>query len=86
VPPTTSHALRAHSLRIPLRETAEVAARRLADHLRENGWTVTLVDIAVPPADSSAKEEWLRMRDRSGYVAAYRVAVDDQLPETLAAV
>jgi ESX secretion system protein EccE len=79
-------ALRARSSRIPLRETAEVAARRLADYLRENGWNVALVDTAVPPADSSAKEAWIGMRAGSGYVAAYRVAVDDQLAETLAAV
>lgn len=79
-------ALRARSPRIPLGDTAEVAARRLADHLRENGWNVAIVDTAVPPTDSSAKETWGGMRDGSGYVAAYRVAVDDRLPEILAAV
>ena len=31
-------ALQARSARIPLHETAQVAARRLADHLREIGW------------------------------------------------
>jgi type VII secretion protein EccE len=36
--------------------------------------------------DSSAKETWRGLRDESGYVAAYRVAVDDWLPETLAGV
>jgi type VII secretion protein EccE len=79
-------ALRARSSRIPLRDTAEVAARRLADHLRENGWNAAIVDTAVPPAESSAKETWRGLRDGSGYVTAYRVAVDDRLPETLAAV
>ncbi len=79
-------ALRARSPRIPLRDTAEVAARRLADHLRENGWNVAIVDTAVPPTDSSAKETWNGMRDGSGYVCAYRVAVDDRLQEILAAV
>jgi type VII secretion protein EccE len=78
-------ALRARSPRIPLRDTAEVAARRLADHLRENGWAVAVVDTAVPPTDSSAKETWGGLRDGSGYVAAYRVGVD-RLPETLAEV
>ena len=79
-------ALRARSPRIPLRDTAEVAARRLADHLRENGWNVAIIDTAVPPTDSSAKETWGGLRDGSGYVAAYRVTVDDRLPETLAEV
>jgi type VII secretion protein EccE len=69
-----------------LRDTAEVAARRLADHLRENGWNVAIVDTAVPPMDSSAKEAWNGMRDGSGYVSAYRVVVDDRLQEILAAV
>ena len=32
--------LRARPPRIPLRDTAEVAGRRLADHLRETGWNV----------------------------------------------
>jgi type VII secretion protein EccE len=79
-------ALRARSSRIPLRDTAEVAARRLADHLRENGWNATIVDTAVPPTGSSAKETWRGLRDESGYVTAYRVAIDDRLPETLSEV
>jgi type VII secretion protein EccE len=79
-------ALRARSPRLPLRHTAEVAARRFADHLRETGWGATIVDTAVPPTDSSAKETWRGLRDGSGYVAAYRVAVDARLPETLAEV
>jgi type VII secretion protein EccE len=77
-------ALRARSPRIPLRDTAEVAARRLADHLREAGWNVAIVDTAVPPTDASAKETWRGLRNGSGYVAAYSVNVDDRLPETLA--
>ena len=36
-------ALQARSSRIPLHETAEVAARRLADHLREIGWEANTV-------------------------------------------
>ena len=79
-------ALRARSPRIPLRDTAEVVARRLADHLRETGWSAAIVDTAVPPTDSSAKETWRGLSDGSGYVAAYRVAVDNRLPETLAEV
>jgi type VII secretion protein EccE len=79
-------ALRARSPQMPLRDTADVAARRLADHLREIGWDAAIVDTAVPPTDSSAKETWRGMRDESGYVAAFRVAVGDRLPETLAEV
>jgi type VII secretion protein EccE len=35
---------------------------------------------------ASAKEIWRGLRDASGYLAAYRVAVDDRLPDTLAEV
>jgi type VII secretion protein EccE len=83
-------ALRARSPRIPLCDTAEIAARRLADHLRENGWNVAIVDTAEAPAGAStgasAKEIWRGLRDASGYLAAYRVAVDDRFPDTLAEV
>jgi type VII secretion protein EccE len=79
-------ALRARSPQIPLRDTAEVAARRLADHLRETGWNVAIVDSADVPAEASAKETWRGLRDASGYIAAYRVAVHDRLPEALTEV
>jgi type VII secretion protein EccE len=71
-------ALRARSPRIPLRDTAEVVGRRLADHLREEGWDVALVDTADAPARPDATETWLGLHDASGYVAAYRVtSLDD---------
>jgi type VII secretion protein EccE len=79
-------ALRARSPQLPLRETAEIAGRRLADHLRETGWDVTIVDTAKAPAPAVGRETWRGMRDESEYVAAYRVAVDDRLAETLAAI
>ncbi|MBE1551558.1 type VII secretion protein EccE [Mycobacterium sp. OAS707] len=71
-------ALRARSPRIPLRDTAEVVGRRLANHLREEGWDATIVDSADTPARPDAKETWCGLHDGSGYVAAYRVAsLDD---------
>jgi type VII secretion protein EccE len=76
-------ALRARSPQIPLRDTAEVAARRLADHLRETGCDVAIVDTADVPAPAG-KETWRGVRDEKGYVAAYGVAVDDRLTQTLA--
>jgi type VII secretion protein EccE len=82
-------ALRARSPRIPLQQTAEVAARRLVDNLREAGWTAA----AAAPEDipeliePSAPETWRGIRQGSDdYVAAYRVSVDDALPDTLAQV
>ncbi|OJZ65762.1 type VII secretion protein EccE [Mycobacterium paraffinicum] len=82
-------ALRARSPRIPLHETAQVAARRLADHLRELGWDVT----AVAPDDvprlltSNARESWSGVqRGASDYLAAYQIPVDAGLAETLAAI
>jgi type VII secretion protein EccE len=47
---------------------------------------VAIVDTAVPPTESAAKETWRGLHDGSGYVAAYRIAVNDRLPETLAEV
>lgn len=79
-------ALRARSASIPLRETAEIAGRRLTDHLREAGWTVTPVDRTETPMPAGAKETWRGVRDEHGFVAAYRIAVTDGPAETLAAV
>ncbi len=82
-------ALQARSARLPLQKTAEVAARRLADELRENGWTA----VATRPDDvprvyaPSARETWRGVREGdAGYVAAYRVSVDADLSGTLAAI
>lgn len=79
-------ALQARSARLPLRQTTQIAARRLADHLRELGWEVTPVDETPSPAPQSTRETWRGLRSDTGYVAAYRVAADETLAETLAAV
>ncbi|UMB69156.1 type VII secretion protein EccE [Mycobacterium paraterrae] len=82
-------ALQARSPRIPLHETAEVAARRLADHLRESGWNAALVnpDDVPSPFIRPAKETWAGVSQGSStYVAAYGVKVDTALPNTLAAI
>jgi type VII secretion protein EccE len=82
-------ALQARSPQIPLHETAEVAARRLADHLRESGWTAALVapDDVPTPYPRSARETWTGIQHGSNdYFAAYRVKVDAALPNTLAAI
>jgi len=49
-------ALQARSARIPLRDSAEVVARRLAEHSRETGWNVSVVDSADEPARDDSKE------------------------------
>ncbi|OBG88998.1 type VII secretion protein EccE [Mycobacterium sp. E802] len=79
-------ALRARSSRIPLRETTEVVGRRLADHLREQGWTVTLVDGVDSPLPDPGKETWRGVTDDSGFVAAYRVGVSDKVEAVLAGI
>ena len=82
-------ALRARSSRIPLHETAQVAARRLADHLREIGWEANTVGPDEVPRllAPNARETWRGLRrGASDYVAAYQVRVDDRLPETLEAI
>jgi len=82
-------ALRARSPRIPLHETAQVAARRLADHLREIGWEATTVEPDDVPRllAPTARETWRGVqRGSSDYLAAYQVRIDDGLPRTLDAI
>lgn len=82
-------ALQARSAQIPLDETAEVAARRLADHLREAGWTAALAapDDIPTPYPRSAHETWVGIDEGNGdYTSAYGVKVDTALPNTLAAI
>jgi type VII secretion protein EccE len=82
-------ALQARSAQIPLHKTAEVAVRRLADHLRESGWTATVADPDDIPGlcPRSARETWGGIwRGNADYVAAYQVKADTALPNTLAAI
>ncbi len=82
-------ALRARSARIPLHETAQVAARRLADHLRELGWEVSSVvpDDVPRLLTSNPRERWSAVqRGASDYLAAYQVQVGAELPETLESI
>ncbi|HZC51162.1 MAG TPA: type VII secretion protein EccE [Mycobacterium sp.] len=82
-------ALRARSARIPLQETAEVAVRRLADHLRELGWEAGTVGPDDVPRllTPNVRETWRGVqRGASDYIAAYQVSVDDGLADTLDAI
>lgn len=82
-------ALQARSPQIPLHKTAEVAVRRLADHLRESGWTATIAEPDDIPGiyARSARETWRGICQGSAdYVAAYRVKADTALPNTLTAI
>lgn len=79
-------ALQARSASIPLLSTAEVAARRLADHLREIGWDATLATADDVPDlfGATGRETWNGVADGSvksaGHLAAYRV--DGALSDT----
>lgn len=82
-------ALQARSPSIPLHQTAEVAARRLADHLREIGWTASLAEPDDVPAvfAPTARETWRGIRQGGAdYVAVYRAKADTALPELLAVI
>lgn len=78
-------ALQARSENIPLRETAEVTLRRLADHLRELGYTISTVDVDVPDLlGPDCKEGWRSVQDGNhGYVTCYAVPADGGLLQTL---
>lgn len=73
-------ALIARSPRIPLRDTAEVHARRLAEHLRERGWDVTAVDCADTPVEPASRQTWRGLRTGSDYLAAYDLVEVGTLP------
>lgn len=81
-------ALQARSENIPLRETAETTLRRLADHLRELGWSVSTVDVNIPDLlGPESKELWRAVQDgQLGYVTCYSVATDNDLAQTLSEV
>jgi type VII secretion protein EccE len=81
-------ALQARSTDIPLRETAEVTLRRLADHLRELGYPASTVDVDVPDlVGPESRERWCAIQDGSqGYLTCYSVPVDDRLADTLAEI
>lgn len=82
-------ALQARSPRIPLHQTAEVAVRRLADHLREIGWAANTVLAGEVPRlfVQSARERWHAVcQGSTDYIAAYQVNADDTLPQALAAI
>jgi type VII secretion protein EccE len=82
-------ALLARSPEIPLHETAEIVGRRLADQLREAGLNAAIVESARGPLVARGHETWRAVRDDgdpAGYVAAYRIPIDDRLGARLAEV
>lgn len=79
-------ALQARSADLPLADTAEKVARRLADQLREAGVPVTVTDAAPALVASDARETWRAVRDGDGYLTAYGLPADQRLPACLAAL
>ncbi|MDR3662745.1 MAG: type VII secretion protein EccE [Mycobacterium sp.] len=77
-------ALQARSADLPLADTAQKVARRLADQLREAGVQVTVVDDAPAPVQAGARETWRAVRDGDGFVTAYGLPMDHRLPGCLA--
>lgn len=81
-------ALQARSQDVPLRETAEVTLRRLADHLRELGHPVSTADVDIPDLlGPESKERWRSVQDGPhGYLTCYAVPLDqlDQLDQVRA--
>lgn len=77
-------ALQARSAQLPLRDTAEAAARRLISELGEIGCPAELVDQVPDPAADDAREHWRSVTDSRGHVTTYIVDTADE--ETLAAI
>ncbi|OBI84370.1 type VII secretion protein EccE [Mycobacterium sp. E740] len=76
-------ALQARSADLPLAETAEVAGRRLADHLREAALDAVIVDAVTAPLCPNVREKWSGVVDDCGAISAYGIPVDDRLDERL---
>jgi type VII secretion protein EccE len=77
-------ALRARSAEVPLRDTAQIVGRRLADHLREMGLSTALVAEAAAPLAGGGREKWRAVREDDEFVSAYAVRVDDAFADRLA--
>jgi type VII secretion protein EccE len=77
-------ALQARSAQLPLRQTAEAAARRMLGQLGEMGYTATLVDRLPDAVATDARERWQSVTDSRGHVTTY--SVDPATEETLTAV
>ncbi|KUI22525.1 type VII secretion protein EccE [Mycobacterium sp. GA-1285] len=80
---TNLTALQARSPELPLRETAEIAGRRLADHLREAGLDAVPVNDTDAPLIGKGREKWRGVHDEGGFVSAYGIPVDERLGERL---
>ncbi len=76
-------ALQARSPELPLRETAEIAGRRLADQLREAGLDAVPVEDADAPLVGKGREKWRGVKDEAGFVSAYGIPADERLGERL---
>ncbi|SEH51265.1 type VII secretion protein EccE [Mycolicibacterium rutilum] len=81
---TNLAALQARSKELPLRETATIAGRRLADHLRETGLDAVIVESAPAPLEGWERETWRGVHDERGFISGYAIPVDELLGERLA--
>jgi type VII secretion protein EccE len=82
--PSNLAALQARSSDLPLADTAQNVARRLADQLRETGVPVAVVDPAPELVLPGAHETWRAIRDSDGFLTAYGLPADHRLPDVLA--
>ncbi|MGB8403027.1 MAG: type VII secretion protein EccE, partial [Mycobacterium sp.] len=78
-------ALQARSSALPLRETAQIVARRLGDQLRESGFRAAVVDQPDAPLQAGARETWRAIQDGDGYLTAYGLPTASGLSDGLAA-
>ena len=79
-------ALKARSAELPLLDMANIAGRRLADHLRETGLAAVPVEEPQAPLGGGGREKWRAVLDDDGFVSAYAIRVDDAFAERLADV
>ncbi|BBY63540.1 type VII secretion protein EccE [Mycolicibacterium helvum] len=81
-------ALQGRSAQIPLRQTAENAARRLISQLREIGWMATIASPDEVPdlVVAGARERWQSVTDARGYLTTYAAKTPEALADVSSAV
>ena len=78
-------ALQARSADLPLAATAQVVARRLAEHLTEHGLRASLDPEPATPLGTDVQEKWTAVHTGDGVISAYALDIDADLQDRVSA-